>query len=59
LTFDSSKAIREGLVCRAVSKTIAAVRAWDSRHGPADDAVRTLSADKEAAVLSGLGVVAT
>ena len=59
LTFDSSKARRAGLLCRAVSDTIAAIRAWDSRHGPAEDAVRTLSAAKEAAILSGLGVVVT
>jgi len=51
LTFDSSKARRDGLACRPIGATIAAVRAWDREHGRPDDAVATLTAEKEAAVL--------
>jgi 2'-hydroxyisoflavone reductase len=56
LTFDSSKAKRDGLECRPVSSTIAAVRAWDREHGPSEASVRTLTAEKEAAILAGFGV---
>jgi 2'-hydroxyisoflavone reductase len=56
LTFDSSKAKRDGLICRSVGATIAAVRAWDREHGPSDASVRTLSAEKEAAILVHAGV---
>jgi 2'-hydroxyisoflavone reductase len=55
LTFDSSKARSDGLACRPVSATIAAARAWDREHGPADNAVRTLTPEKESAILSGIG----
>jgi 2'-hydroxyisoflavone reductase len=56
LTFDSAKAKRDGLLCRSVGATIAAVRAWDREHGPPDAGVRTLSAAKEAAILAHAGV---
>jgi 2'-hydroxyisoflavone reductase len=56
LTFDSSKARRDGLVFRPVGATIAAARAWDLEHGPPEETVRTLTAGKEAAILTGLGV---
>jgi 2'-hydroxyisoflavone reductase len=58
LTFDSTKAKREGLMCRPVAATIAAVRAWDREHGPPETMVRTLSAEKEAAIIGGAGVKA-
>jgi 2'-hydroxyisoflavone reductase len=56
LTFDSTKAKREGLTYRSVGATIAAVRAWDRDHGPPDATVRTLSAAKETAILADAGV---
>lgn len=56
LTFDSSKAKRDGLTCTSVSATIAAVRAWDREHGPPESSVRTLTAVKEAAILADAGV---
>ena len=55
LTFDSSKAIRDGLACRPVSATIAAVRAWDRENGPLESAVRTLTPEKENAILADIG----
>jgi len=51
LTFDSAKARRDGLVFRPLGATIAAVRAWDREHGRPDEAVATLTAEKEAAIL--------
>jgi 2'-hydroxyisoflavone reductase len=56
LTFDGSKAKREGLSCRPVSATIAAVRAWDREHGPPEATVRTLTAAKETAILADAGI---
>ena len=56
LTFDSSKARREGLTFRPLGATIAAMRAWDREHGPDEAMVRTLTAAKEAAILADAGV---
>ena len=56
LTFNSAKARRAGLTLRPFDATIAAARAWDLEHGPPESAVRTLTAAKEAAILSSLGV---
>ena len=55
LTFNSAKARRDGLVFRPLSATIAAARAWDREHGPTQEEVRTLTPEKEAAILAGLG----
>lgn len=57
LTFDSSKARRDGLACRPINATIAAARAWDREHGRPDDAVATLTAEKEAAILRSVKIV--
>jgi 2'-hydroxyisoflavone reductase len=56
LTFNSAKAKRDGLTCRPIAATIAAVRAWDREHGPPEATVRTLTAAKETAILAGAGV---
>jgi 2'-hydroxyisoflavone reductase len=56
LTFNSAKARRDGLTFRPLDATIAAARAWDLEHGPSEPAVRTLTAEKEAAIFAGLGV---
>jgi 2'-hydroxyisoflavone reductase len=58
LTFDSTKARREGLTLRPLGATIAAMRAWDREHGPEEATVRTLTAAKEAAILADAGVKA-
>ena len=54
LTFNSAKARRDGLTFRPPDATIAAARAWDLEHGPPESSVRTLTAEKDAAILAGL-----
>jgi nucleoside-diphosphate-sugar epimerase len=56
LTFDSTKARRDGLTCRPLSATIAAVHAWDRELGPPEANVRTLTAIKETEILANAGV---
>lgn len=56
LTFDSSKAMRDGLKVRPIGATIGAVRAWDRAHGPPEASVRTLTPEKEAEILADAGV---
>ena len=59
ISFDAGKARRDGLACRPVAATIAAVRAWDREHGPPDADVPTLKAQKERAILVSLDVAAS